>query len=240
MYQAVQWGVMSIPNEIVVKATTPPLPRLRALRQGVLLFHAVSLLAGVLALVFLALAFQFLASGVAIALGYRLGAHPAIPLTLATVGSWSLMYLLHDRLGILGSATARTRLRPLAEALADTSVRAWHFVELRPQPRVRGLKSDWGWLLFFEDRLEFVGEHQQITFPRRSIPLAPKQESNLGGLLPTWLLLALHGPLKGISLLCRDTANSLSATAIDAEALRVSLVGWLDSTPLEGYNESAP
>lgn len=230
---------MSIPAEILVQPTLPPVPGLRALRQAVLIFHAVALFVGVVALVFLALVFHFLSDGIAMALGYRQGAHPAFPLILATLGSWSVMYLLHDRLGILGSATARAHLRPLAQTLADSSVRAWHFVELRPQHRKRGLQSDWGWLLFFPDRLEFLGERQRITIPRRAVPLAPKRESNLGGLLPTWLLLALHGPTVGISLLCRDTANSLSATAIDAEVLRVSLVGWLDSTALESYNEDA-
>ncbi len=206
--------------------------RLGKLRTGVQLLHLVALALGVLALVYLAFAFWSLTEAVAIAAGRRQGLGPLLPLILATFGSWSIMYLLHDKVGILGSARARNGLKPRADALRAAEVpMAQHFVELRPQVRKGPFRPDWGWLLIYPDRLEFAGEQQRITLERTLVAGPPRAESNTFGLLPTWLDLPVRADWKGVALLCRDSARSLSDTARDAAALEVALTAWLRHKP---------
>lgn len=162
------------------------------------------------------------------ATGRRQGLGPLLPLALATVGSWSLMYLLHDKLGILGSARARSVLSDRADSLcSDETPLARHFVEIRAQGRRGPFTPDWGWLLIFSDRLEFAGDQQRITLPKALVAGSPQAEPNAKGLLPTWLDLPVRADWKSMAFLCRDSARSLSDTARDAEALRESLVSWL-------------
>lgn len=198
------------------------------LRLQVQWLHVVALAGGVLALVYLAFAFWGITEGLALAAGRRQGLGPLLPLVLATLGSWSIMYLLHDKLGILGSATARTALLPRARALAGKEpTLARHFVEVRPQARKGAFKPDWGWLLLFEDRLEFAGERQRLTVPREALDGTPQREGTLGGLLPLWLNLTVRQEGASLSLLCRDSARSLSETNVDGIALEASLNDWL-------------
>jgi hypothetical protein len=208
--------------------------KLGKLRAGIQLLHLFALVCGVLALVYLAFAFWSITEAIAMAAGRRQGLGPLLPLVLATLGSWSIMYLLHDKLGILGSAKARTALLPRAEALyKDEAPLARHFVELRPygqKGRKGPFKADWGWLLLFPDRLEFVGEQQCLTLERTLVAGPPRQESNTAGLLPTWLDLPVRADWKGMAMLCRDSARSLSDTQRDAEALQTALTGWLRKT----------
>ncbi len=212
-------------------APQPPIVRRRLgrLQATVHLLHLIALIVGVLALIYFAFAFRTVIEGVTIALGRR-SFGPLLPLALATVGSWSMMYLLHDKLGILGSARARAVLLPHAEALCTDEVSlARHFVELRVQGRRGPFTPDWGWLLVFPDRLEFTGVKQRITLPRALVAGSPETEPNAKGLLPTWLDLPVRADWKGMAFMCRDSARSLSDTARDAEALRVALVSWLRS-----------
>lgn len=211
-------------------------PHLGSLRLGVQLLHGVALFAGVVALIYLAFVFKFLTDGVAIALGHTAGAGALAPLVLASLGSWSVMYLLHDHLGILGSATMRQRLIP---QLTDAPL-SQHFVELRPRSRHSELRPDWGWLLLFPDRLEFQGERQIIRIAKTELPQPPTRERSLGGILPTWLELPVRAPWKGLSLLSRERARTLSGTAEDTETLRLVLTGWLAGSAQEGYNTPSP
>ena len=218
---------MSQNDGLQVSAAPPDDVRLGKLRAGVQLLHVVALAVGVLALVYLAFAFWSLTEAIAIAAGRRQGLGPLLPLILATFGSWSIMYLLHDKIGILGSARARNGLRPRADSLCKTDdPMARHFVELRTRSRKGPFKPDWGWLLLFPDRLEFAGEQQRITMQRTLIAGPPSAESNTGGLLPTWLDLPVRADWKGVVLLCRDSARSLSDTQRDAGALEVALTAW--------------
>ena len=218
---------MSQTEGLRVSAAPPDGVRLGRLRAGVQLLHIAALLAGIAALVFLAFAFWSLTEAIAIAAGRRQGLGPLLPLILATFGSWSIMYLLHDKVGILGSARARNGLKPRADALCvDETPMARHFVELRPQARKGPFRPDWGWLLLFPDRLEFTGDQQRITLERTLIAGPPRAESNTAGLLPTWLDLPVRADWKGVALLCRDSARSLSDTARDAAALEVALTAW--------------
>ena len=204
--------------------------RLGRLRAGVQLLHLLALLGGVVALVYLAFAFWSITEAIAIAFGRREGFGAVLPLVLATLGSWSIMYLLHDKLGILGSAKARAALLPGVEALrtdTDPAPLARHFVELRPQAKKGPFKTDWGWLVVFPDRLEFVGEQQDITLEKRLVAGPPQREPNAAGLLPTWLDLPVRADWRGVALLCRDSARSLSDTAHDAAALEATLQDWL-------------
>lgn len=202
--------------------------RLGQLRAQVQLLHVVALAVGVLALVFLAFAFWGITEGVAMALGRKQGLGAALPLVLATLGSWSIMYLLHDKLGILGSARARLALQPRARRVAGKqTVHARHFVEFRPQGKKARYTSDWGWLLLFDDRLELIGERQRLSVPRALVSGLPEREPTLGGLLPLWLLLPLTVERDSLALMCRDSARSLSETAQDGALLEASLKRWL-------------
>ncbi|MBB6053527.1 hypothetical protein [Armatimonas rosea] len=206
--------------------------RLGNLRTKVQWLHLVALIIGVGALVFLAFAFWGITEGIAMALGHKQGLGPLLPLILATLGSWSIMYLLHDKLGILGSATAREALLPRARSLAGKEpTLARHFVEVRPVARRGAFQPDWGWLLIFPDRLEFAGERQQLTIPRPEVGGMPEREGTAGGLLPLWLNLPVRDKGTSMALLCRDSARSLSDTQRDGEALEASLRAWLQRLP---------
>ena len=217
-----------LPGLIVSPAPTDDGISLGRLRANVQLLHLVALAAGVISLVYLAFAFWGITEGIAMALGRRQGMGALLPLVLATLGSWSIMYLLHDKLGILGSAAARQRLQPRARAAAGKEpTLARHFVELRPQARRASYKNDWGWLLVFPDRLEFVGERQLLRIVREAVSAPPEHEPTLGELLPLWLVLPLHEKTETLALLCRDSARSLSDTQEDAKRLEASLCAWL-------------
>jgi len=221
---------------VVIEPAPPGTPRHDRLRLGVQLLHGAALLLGVISLVYLAFVFKFVTDGFAIALGNRQGAGALLPLVLASLGSWSVMFLLHDHLGILGSAAMRRALQPTLEETPE----AKHFVELRPRARHADLRPDWGWLLLFPDRLEFRGERQVIRIAKSELPQPPTRERGFGGLLPTWLELPVRAPWKGISVLCRDNAKTLSETADDTETLRLVLTGWLARSAQEGYNTPSP
>jgi hypothetical protein len=154
-------------------------------------------------------------------------------LALATLASWIVMYLLQDRLGALGNAAAQMALMQRIAALLPGETPDFPcFVELRGV-RARGVRPDIGWLLFFPDRLEFVGDRQRVTVPRIAVSGPPRLLSTAAGLLPAYLDLPI--PSGGrLRLLARGDIARLSETGPGARALSERLVGWLDSDSRKG------
>ncbi len=94
-----------------------------------------------------------------------------------------------------------------------------------------------GWLFFYPDRLEFVGERLLVTVPRDQVShLEPDPEGNRpGGPGSRWLVLFLRcsDVRERAARLQLQPRDGLSATAQDTKRLEAALEAWLaaDSQP---------
>ena len=148
-----------------------------------------------------------------------------IPLLLATVASWSVVYLAHDSVGAMFNARAERITLDRARLLLGELPKERHFVELR----VPGA-ADLGWLFVEANRLRFVGELVQAEIPRAALRPVVKRSATLGGLLSAFVTVKLseRGWLR---ILPRENIRHLSDARKLAPALAERLVRWLDAPP---------
>ena len=201
----------------------------RGIGTGLQLFQLLlSLAALALALLFLPLfgfTFYYFASFLSQLRGGRGELSATIPLLLATVASWSVVYLAHDSVGAMFNARAERITLDRARLLLGELPKERHFVELR----VPGA-ADLGWLFVEANRLRFVGELVQAEIPRAALRPVVKRSATLGGLLSAFVTVKLseRGWLR---ILPRENIRHLSDARKLAPALAERLVRWLDAPP---------
>ncbi len=154
---------------------------------------------------------------------------PLWPLLGATLASWGMVFLAHDRIAVLGNARAQKFALEragllLGEELPDNRA----FVELR----VRGYPPDVGWLFFEEKQLRFVGEVLQARLPRGVFQGTPRAHASLGGLLAAYIEMPMAGK-NFLRLLPREDILHLSDTRKLAPELVGRLQVWLDASAAE-------
>jgi len=101
------------------------------------------------------------------------------------------------------------------------------FVEVRATIKRPRLGPDVGCLLFFPDRLVFLGDVQQVTLPRDQIIGEIALRRSRFGLTGTWVGLGLAPPWGRLYLLARDDTVTLSGTDSGARRLADALTRWL-------------
>lgn len=202
----------------------------RGIGAGLQLFQILlSILALALALLLLPVfgfTFYYFASFLNLTRGGQGNVDPLIPLLLATLASWSVVYLAHDSVGALFNSRAeRKTLDRAILLLGDRLPTEKRFVELRAPGA-----TDLGWLFFEADRLRFVGELVQVSIPRGALKPIVKRANPLGGLLSAFVLVKLadRGWLR---ILPREGLSHLSDSRKLAPALAERLERWLDASP---------
>lgn len=140
---------------------------------------------------------------------------------LATAG---LLYLGFDRLGALGNRRAASLLLRKARRLLPRPLPGMRrFVELRSGSPQIAIPSEIGWLFFYPDRLEFVGDEVRVTIPRPTPPDVTLRRpwAGLGG---AWIRMTL--PAGGIILvLPRDNIQRTSDSSRLAPELQTLIAG---------------
>lgn len=172
--------------------------------------------------------------------GWRLDA----AVFLGVTATWTTLYFALDHIALLGNGRAQRILLRKASRLVreqgDVLPEMRAFVELRSTDKSRRMAPlitpDIGWLLFYPNRLRFIGEGQIITLPRSQIAAPPTLSRSPGNLTGASLALHLMPPHSALRLVARDAANALSATEPDARRLRAALTAWLARN--KGENET--
>ena len=201
----------------------------RGIGTGIQLFQIlVGLGALALALILLPLfgfTFYYLGSFLSHWRGGRGEISPLVPLLLATVASWSIVYLAHDSIGAAFNARAERKILDRASLILDALPKERHFVELR-LPQV----SDIGWLFVEANRLRFVGDLVQVSIPRGALKPLVKRTNSLGGLLSAFVLIKLveRGWLR---VLPREGISHLSDSRKLAPEFAERLRAWVDAAP---------
>jgi hypothetical protein len=207
---------------VVTSAEVAGVARAYPLRFQLLLvgFTILALLLALALLPLFAFTFWFLFEAVRQKLGYSQSVPTLLPLLVATVAAWSVVYLVHDRTGALGNARAEKLTLERAALLIGAPLSAERtFVELR----LRGYPVDVGWLFFEADQLHFVGDQLEVRVSRQGVRDRVRCQPTLGGLLSVYVDV---GPLR---LLARDGMTHLSDARRLAPELAARLRHWLDA-----------
>jgi hypothetical protein len=221
-----------VDEKIVVTSADAPGAR-RAFPLGFQLgLVGLTTLALTLALVCLpifSVSFWFLGEALRQKLGSPIPIRPLWPLLGATLASWGVVFLAHDRIAVLGNARAeRFSLERASLLLGESLPEQRVFVELR----LRGYPPDTGWLFLEESQLRFIGEVLQARLPRTAFHGKPRTLASLGGLLAAYVELPLEGK-NSLRLLPREGIVHLSDTRKLAPELVRRLQIWLDASPSE-------
>mgnify|MGYP000895374775 CR=1 FL=1 len=195
-----------------------------------------ALLGGVASVAVFFGAFWFLGEALRLAAGFETPLPLFLFLLPALLGAWCMLYLLTDRLAMLGSGRAKRVLMEKARAAFpshDSPVEAF-FVEARITGRKAAprMDMDLGVLLLLPDRLVFVGDYWQAEVPRSALPgpnpLRRDRRSRFG-VTPAQLTLKLAkgDGAAALRLLCRDDARLHSETSGPTRRLEAALRRWL-------------
>jgi hypothetical protein len=146
------------------------------------------------------------------------------------LAAWAAMHLYFDRAAMHGNRAGQEKLLRKARSLIQPLSVTRHFVEVRRTTVDLPLPPDTGWLLFYPDRLVFVGDEHRATFPRLQVRGNPRIRRGPGGLGAHRVELELAPPYGLLYLLPREDARRLLDTAQNAHALYDALAAWLTET----------
>jgi hypothetical protein len=250
------------PERLIRAVLAPAAPGERAFgpafHNGQLVLTAVLFSTGSLLLWVFGYTFWVLIEAVVRAAGLRHGHSIVVPLLerlthetnlLGTAEGWPLdaaiilgvlataaaLYLALDHIALLGNGRAQRILERKAARLAPERAEARFFVEIKSRHRRLGLGTDVGYLLFYSDRLVFIGDSREAFIPRdQIIGDVAIERSRFGGLTGAWVSIELAPPWGRLRLLARDGATTLSGTGRSARHLAAALSGWL-AGPITGY-----
>jgi hypothetical protein len=244
------------PAHLIHVESAPAVPGERAFgsafHNGLLVLTAVLFSAGSLLLWVFGYTFWVLMEALLRATGWGHGRSVAIPLlerlthetnVLGTAEGWPLdaaivlgvlatagsLYLVLDHMALLGNGQAQRKLARKAARLAPEPPEERFFVEIKSKERRLGLGTDVGYLLFYPDRLVFVGDVRKAIIPRDQIVGDLATERTRFGLTGTWVSLELAPPWGRLRLLARDGATTLSGTGRSTRPLAAALAKWLRS-----------
>jgi hypothetical protein len=151
-----------------------------------------------------------------------------VPALLASSGA---VYLILDRAALVGNDRAKKILREKASrVLGGDLLTPYFFVEARAKSRHVHLPQDLGYLCFYEDRLEFIGDRFHAVIPREQLGGNAVLETNIGKLGAAWLMLPLQAPWGVLRLLARGDAARLSDTDPEARTLQKNINEWLQQS----------
>ena len=167
--------------------------------------------------------------------GLFLGGPEGWPLDAAILcgvtATWGCLYFALDHLSMLGNQRAQIVLRRKALRCQKNDLPpTLFFVEARTLNALPRLVADIGYLLFYPDRLVFVGEAQYAVFPRTQFTGVPALRRSFAGMTGTAVLIDLASPGGVLRVMARDNADALSQTGADARLLQIALTEWLTPT----------
>jgi hypothetical protein len=149
---------------------------------------------------------------------------------LGFLAMWASLYLYFDRLAMFRNRAAHQILMRKVKTRGGELTRIFFFVEVRRTTSELPLPPDTGWLLFYADRLMFVGDEYRATIPREQVQGTPAILRSPGGLTASWVEIELAEPYGRLRFLPRQYAARLSDTAENVGPLYESLSGWLSET----------
>jgi hypothetical protein len=144
--------------------------------------------------------------------------------------AWAAIYLYFDRLAMYRNRAAQETLLQKARAASDPISPVCYFVEVRRTRVDLPLPPDTGWLLFYPDRLVFIGDEYRATFPCIQVRDNVAIRRSIGGLGANWVELELAPPYGLLRFLPRQNATRLSDTIQNVGPLYEALTAWLSET----------
>lgn len=159
---------------------------------------------------------------------------------LGILAASGLVYLLQDRIALLGNHRARRVLWEKTEHLLGSPLPPTRFfVQLKATAEQGGLmrehRDDIGWLLVYPEHLEFIGDRLRVTLPRTEVEGVQRGPDlariGLGG---SWIELTMRASETGagrLRLLTRE-GSRVSETGAGARALEQHLRHWMASPAL--------